>query len=83
MKIMKICLLSAVVAIMAPCAAFAQKYGNGVIDKSVAVVDEEMIKISTIEDELRMARASGILSDRNMRCVSAIRTRRAHLLWHA
>lgn len=68
MKMRKICLLSAVVAIMAPYAAFAQKYGNGVIDKSVAVVGEEMIKISTIEDELRMARASGILSDRNMRC---------------
>ena len=68
MKMRKICLLSTVVAIMAPYAAFAQKYGNGVIDKSVAVVGEEMIKISTIEDELRMARASGILSDRNMRC---------------
>ena len=60
--------MSAVVAIMVPYEAFAQKYGNGVIDKSVAVVGEEMIKISTIEDELRMARASGILSDRNMRC---------------
>ena len=44
MKMRKICLLSTVVAIMAPYAAFAQKYGNGVIDKSVAVVGEEMIK---------------------------------------
>ena len=64
----KICLLSAVVAVMIPSAAFAQKYQDGVIDKSVAVVGEEMIKISTIEDELRMARANGMVSDRNMRC---------------
>ena len=53
---------------MIPSAAFAQKYQDGVIDKSVAVVGEEMIKISTIEDELRMARANGMVSDRNMRC---------------
>jgi len=64
----KICLLSAVVAVMIPSAAFAPKYQDGVIDKSVAVVGEEMIKISTIEDELRMARANGMVSDRNMRC---------------
>lgn len=61
-------LLSAVAALMLPAAAFAQKYQNGVIDKSVAVVGEEMIKISTLEDELRMARANGMLSDKNMRC---------------
>ena len=64
----KICLMLAVAAFVAPSVAFAQKYQNGVIDKSVAVVGEEMIKISTIEDELRMARASGMISDRNMRC---------------
>ena len=69
MKMRKICLLSALVAVMIPSSmAFAQKYQNGVIDKSVAVVGEEMIKISTIEDELRMARANGMISDRNMRC---------------
>ena len=33
--------------------ANAQKYGNGLIDKSVAVVGEEMIKISAMEEEIK------------------------------
>ncbi len=53
---------------MLPTALCAQKYQDGVIDKSVAVVGEEMIKISTLEDEVKMMRANGMLSDRNMRC---------------
>lgn len=53
---------------MLPTVLCAQKYQDGVIDKSVAVVGEEMIKISTLEDEVKMMRANGMLSDRNMRC---------------
>ena len=53
---------------MLPLSALAQKYQGGVIDKSVAVVGEEMIKISMIEDEVKMMRAQGMISDRNMRC---------------
>ncbi len=53
---------------MLPLGALAQKYQGGVIDKSVAVVGEEMIKISMIEDEVKMMRAQGMISDRNMRC---------------
>jgi len=49
-------------------AASAQKYPNGIIDKSVAVVGNEMIMLSTIEEEVQMMRAQGIASDRNMRC---------------
>ena len=55
-------------ALLLPAVLNAQKYQNGVIDKSVAVVGEEMIKISTLEDEVKMMRANGMLSDRNMRC---------------
>ncbi len=63
----RICLLSAA-ALLLPAALHAQRYQDGVIDKSIAVVGEEMIKISTLEDEVKMMRANGMLSDRNMRC---------------
>ena len=48
--------------------ANAQKYDNGLIDKSVAVVGEEMIKISAMEEEIKVMRANGMLSDKNVRC---------------
>ena len=47
--------------------AFAQKY-NGIIDKTVAVVGNEMITLSNIEDEVRMARTQGLSSDGTVRC---------------
>lgn len=58
--------LAAVLAGMFP--ASAQKYGNGLIDKSVAVVGNEMILLSQIEQEVQMMRAQGMASDRNVRC---------------
>ena len=61
-------ILIAAAVLMLPLSALAQKYQGGVIDKSVAVVGEEMIKISMIEDEVKMMRAQGMISDRNMRC---------------
>ncbi len=48
-------------------AAAAQKY-NGVIDKSVAVVGNELITLSEIEQEVQMMNARGYASDRNIRC---------------
>ena len=48
--------------------ANAQKYDKGLIDKSVAVVGEEMIKISAMEEEIKFMRANGMFSDRNVRC---------------
>ena len=57
------------------CAAFSfsfvasgQKYPDGIIDKTIAVVGNEMIMISQIEDEVQMMMAQGFGSDRNMRC---------------
>jgi len=48
--------------------AFAQKYEGGLIDKSVAVVGNEMIMLSQIEEEIQMRRAQGVASDKNARC---------------
>ena len=49
-------------------AASAQKYADGLIDKSVAVVGNEMISISQIEEQVQMMRVDGVVADRNMRC---------------
>ncbi len=51
-----------------PFLAAAQRYENGLIDKSVAVVGNELIMISDIENEVMMMRAQGISSDKNARC---------------
>ena len=48
-------------------AASAQKY-QGVVDKTVAVVGNEMISLSEIESQVQAMRAQGYASDRNMRC---------------
>ena len=60
-------------AIMAAAAAmqfgaYAQKYPDGIIDKTVAVVGNEMISISQLEEEVQVMRAQGMASDRNIRC---------------
>ena len=58
----------AVTALAGVCTiASAQRY-NRVVDKSVAVIGNELISLSDVEDEVQMARAQGYSSDRNMRC---------------
>lgn len=55
-------------ALLSVCAvAQAQKY-QGVVDKSVAVVGNEMISLSDLESQVQMMRAQGYGSDRNIRC---------------
>ncbi|MBQ5984173.1 MAG: peptidylprolyl isomerase [Bacteroidales bacterium] len=51
-----------------PWVASAQKYANGLIDKTVAVIGNEAITVSQIEEQVQMMRAQGMSSDRNMRC---------------
>ena len=46
----------------------AQQYPDGIIDKTVAVVGNEMISISQLEEEVQIMRAQGMASDRNIRC---------------
>ena len=66
MKYIKIAL--AVAAAVLSYTASAQKYTGGLIDKSIAVVGNEMIMLSDIEQEVQMRRAQGLASDRNIRC---------------
>lgn len=61
--------LAAVAAtLMLPISGFAQKYGNGLIDKTIAVVGNEMISLSELEQEILHMRMQGMYSDKNMRC---------------
>lgn len=50
------------------CLSFGQRYSGGLVDKSAAVVGNEMIMISQLEQEIQMMRAQGFFSDRNARC---------------
>ena len=45
----------------------AQRY-TGVVDKTIAVVGNEMIRLSDIEEEAAMMRVQGMASDHSMRC---------------
>lgn len=47
---------------------YGQKYQNGLIDKTVAVVGNEMILLSQIEQEVEMLQFQGHYSDKNLRC---------------
>lgn len=60
--------ITLLVLMLMPLAANAQFYPAGVIDKTIAVIGNEMISISTLENEIQMYRAQGMSSDANMRC---------------
>lgn len=47
---------------------YAQTYNGGLIDKTIALVGNEIITISQLESEVQMMMAQGMVSDRNMRC---------------
>ena len=49
-------------------AASAQKYPDGIIDKTIAVVGNEVIMISQLEEEVQMMKAYGMMSDKSGRC---------------
>ena len=46
----------------------AQKYPGGLVDKTVAVVGNEVILVSDIESAVQQEQAQGRSSDRDMRC---------------
>ena len=62
-----LCGPAVVTLLLATVSASAQKY-NGVIDKSIAVVGNEMIMLSQLGEEGQMMRACGMKADRNLRC---------------
>ena len=45
-----------------------QTYKNGLIDKSVAIVGNDVVLLSDIEEEVRMMQAGGYAVDNNTRC---------------
>ena len=48
---------------------YAQTYSGGLIDKTIALVGNEIITISQLEAEVQMMMAQGMVSDRsNIRC---------------
>ncbi|MBR2163175.1 MAG: peptidylprolyl isomerase [Bacteroidales bacterium] len=48
--------------------ASAQKYTGGIVDKTVAVVGNEVIMISDVESEMQVMLSYGMQSDRKARC---------------
>lgn len=46
----------------------AQKYPDGIVDKTIAVIGNEVITISQLEEEVQMMKAYGMMSDKNARC---------------
>ena len=61
-------LATAVLFAAAALTASAQKYSGGLIDKTVAIVGNEVIMLSDIEDEVAMMKAYGMMSDKKGRC---------------
>ena len=55
------------VLILALTPAFAQKY-EGVVDKSVALIGNDIVMLSDIEAEAQMMRARGLTVDKSARC---------------
>lgn len=60
--------MALVACLILPHAVSAQKYPNGIVDKTVAVVGNELITISQLEEEVQMMNAYGMMSDKNARC---------------
>lgn len=56
------------ILVLTSTAAMAQKYENGLIDKTIAMVGNDMILISQIESEVQMLQFQGYSSDKNLRC---------------
>ena len=58
--------------------ASAQKYHNGIIDKTIAVVGNEVIMISQLEQEVQMMKAYGMMSDKSGRSLRPSLTQGSH-----
>ena len=63
----KIGLVMAAAFALTSVTASAQKY-PGVVDKTIALVGDEMITISQLEEEVKMMTAYGMMSDKSGRC---------------
>ena len=64
----KMILVAAVAFALSAIHASAQKYSDGIVDKTIAVVGNEMITIADLEEEVKMMSAYGMMSDKTGRC---------------
>ena len=55
--------LTAVALMAISLSASAQKYPDGIVDKTVAVIGNEMIRISQLEEEVNMMKAYGMITE--------------------
>ena len=66
--LLKYCALVVVLTLAPLQSLFAQKYNDGLIDKVIALIGNEMIMLSQLEGEVQMMEAQGFATDRNTRC---------------
>ena len=59
---------AAVFMLLAGTGLRAQVYNGGLIDKTIALIGNEMIMLSQLENEIQMMMAQGITPERNTRC---------------
>ena len=60
--------LAAVTVLLTLCTGAAAQRYNRVIDKTIAVVGNDMITISDLEQEIQVSRSQGGSSDEKARC---------------
>ena len=65
-RMMKLMAVAASVCVAV--SASAQKYTDGIVDKTIAVIGNEVVTISQLEEEVKMMRAYGMMSDKSGRC---------------
>ena len=56
------------VVLLVPTTLSAQRYENGLADKTIALIGNEAIFLSQLESEIQVMSAQGIGTDRNSRC---------------
>ena len=60
--------MAVAVSVCMAMSASAQKYMDGIVDKTIAVIGNEVVTISQLEEEVKMMRAYGMMSDKSGRC---------------
>lgn len=67
-RIAKMLLAGLLLAVLSIQQAGAQKYSDGLIDKTIALIGGECIFLSQLEGEIQVMLAQGVTSDKNLRC---------------
>ena len=61
-------LMAVAASVCVTVSASAQKYTDGIVDKTIAVIGNEVVTISQLEEEVKMMRAYGMMADKSGRC---------------